>query len=218
MLLRRLFVCVLGVAALAPVASFAGGCGRAVEPANRTDRQVRRDLREAREPAVLRGRVPPRLRVHPRPHPREGGRQRHRLRRARVAPLHRRRLGRLRREDRRPRRRRTARSASARRRGMMLRIQDDMKRDLTFGVAPKRIVSLVPSDTYSVAALGCGDRARRPHRLLRAAERRRREAAERRRHQESEGRRDRASSRPISSSPTRKRTRRATSRRSRHAA
>ena len=40
----------------------------------------------------------------------------------------------------------------------MLRIQDDMKRDLTFGAAPKRIVSLVPSDTYSVAALGCGDR------------------------------------------------------------
>ena len=41
---------------------------------------------------------------------------------------------------------------------MMLRIQDDMKRDLTFGAAPKRIVSLVPSDTYSIAALGCGDR------------------------------------------------------------
>ncbi len=41
---------------------------------------------------------------------------------------------------------------------MILRIQDDMKRDLTFGVAPKRIVSLVPSDTFSVAALGCGDR------------------------------------------------------------
>ncbi len=40
----------------------------------------------------------------------------------------------------------------------MLRIQDDMKRDLVFGTAPKRIVSLVPSDTYSVAALGCGDR------------------------------------------------------------
>ena len=40
----------------------------------------------------------------------------------------------------------------------MLRIQDDMKRDLVFGAAPKRIVSLVPSDTYSVAALGCGDR------------------------------------------------------------
>lgn len=38
----------------------------------------------------------------------------------------------------------------------MLRVQDDMKRVLTFGRAPKRIVSLVPSDTYSVAALGCG--------------------------------------------------------------
>jgi ABC-type Fe3+-hydroxamate transport system substrate-binding protein len=37
----------------------------------------------------------------------------------------------------------------------MLRIQDDMKRELTFGAAPKRIVSLVPSDTYSIAALGC---------------------------------------------------------------
>jgi ABC-type Fe3+-hydroxamate transport system substrate-binding protein len=32
-----------------------------------------------------------------------------------------------------------------------------MKRELSFGLAPKRIVSLVPSDTYSVAALGCGD-------------------------------------------------------------
>lgn len=30
-----------------------------------------------------------------------------------------------------------------------------MKRELTFGAPPKRIVSLVPSDTYSVAALGC---------------------------------------------------------------
>lgn len=39
---------------------------------------------------------------------------------------------------------------------MMLRIQDDLKRELTFGPAPKRVVSLVPSDTYSVAALGCG--------------------------------------------------------------
>lgn len=38
---------------------------------------------------------------------------------------------------------------------MLLRIQDDMKRELTFGPAPKRVVSLVPSDTYSVAALGC---------------------------------------------------------------
>ncbi len=38
---------------------------------------------------------------------------------------------------------------------MLLRIQDDLKRELTFGGAPKRVVSLVPSDTYSVAALGC---------------------------------------------------------------
>jgi ABC-type Fe3+-hydroxamate transport system substrate-binding protein len=38
---------------------------------------------------------------------------------------------------------------------MILRVQDDMKRVLTFGAAPKRVVSLVPSDTYSVAALGC---------------------------------------------------------------
>ena len=38
----------------------------------------------------------------------------------------------------------------------MLRIDDDMKRALTFGVAPKRVVSLVPSDTFSVAAIGCG--------------------------------------------------------------
>ena len=32
-----------------------------------------------------------------------------------------------------------------------------MKRVLTFGAAPKRIVSLVPSDTFSVAVLGCAD-------------------------------------------------------------
>jgi ABC-type Fe3+-hydroxamate transport system substrate-binding protein len=38
----------------------------------------------------------------------------------------------------------------------MMRIDDDMKRALTFGAAPKRVVSLVPSDTFSVAALGCG--------------------------------------------------------------
>ncbi len=38
----------------------------------------------------------------------------------------------------------------------MIRVVDDMKRTLTFGGAPKRVVSLVPSDTYSVAALGCG--------------------------------------------------------------
>jgi ABC-type Fe3+-hydroxamate transport system substrate-binding protein len=37
----------------------------------------------------------------------------------------------------------------------MIRLQDDMKRVVSFGVAPKRIVSLVPSDTYNVAALGC---------------------------------------------------------------
>ncbi len=40
---------------------------------------------------------------------------------------------------------------------MILRIEDDMKRQLTFGAAPKRVVSLVPSDTFNVAALGCGD-------------------------------------------------------------
>jgi ABC-type Fe3+-hydroxamate transport system substrate-binding protein len=40
---------------------------------------------------------------------------------------------------------------------MILRIDDDMKRQLTFGAAPRRVVSLVPSDTFSVAALGCGD-------------------------------------------------------------
>ena len=40
---------------------------------------------------------------------------------------------------------------------MILRVQDDMKRVLTFGGAPKRIVSLVPSDTHNVAALGCLD-------------------------------------------------------------
>jgi ABC-type Fe3+-hydroxamate transport system substrate-binding protein len=39
---------------------------------------------------------------------------------------------------------------------VILRIDDDMKRALTFGVAPRRVVSLVPSDTYNVAALGCG--------------------------------------------------------------
>lgn len=38
----------------------------------------------------------------------------------------------------------------------MLRVDDDMSRPLTFGAAPRRVVSLVPSDTFSVAALGCG--------------------------------------------------------------
>src|SRR5262249_54276576 len=40
---------------------------------------------------------------------------------------------------------------------MILRALDDMKRPLTFSAAPRRVVSLVPSDTFSVAALGCGD-------------------------------------------------------------
>ncbi len=40
---------------------------------------------------------------------------------------------------------------------MILRLDDDMGRALTFGAAPKRVVSLVPSDTFSVLALGCGD-------------------------------------------------------------
>lgn len=38
----------------------------------------------------------------------------------------------------------------------VLRITDDRKRELSFGAAPTRVVSLVPSDTYNVAALGCG--------------------------------------------------------------
>jgi ABC-type hemin transport system substrate-binding protein len=38
---------------------------------------------------------------------------------------------------------------------MILRIADDMKRDLTFGCPPKRVVCLVPSDTFNVAAIGC---------------------------------------------------------------
>src|SRR5215470_10222872 len=39
----------------------------------------------------------------------------------------------------------------------LLRVTDDRKRELTFPAAPKRVVSLVPSDTYNVAALGCAD-------------------------------------------------------------
>lgn len=39
---------------------------------------------------------------------------------------------------------------------MILRIEDDRKRTLTFGAAPRRVVSLVPSDTLNVATLGCG--------------------------------------------------------------
>lgn len=37
---------------------------------------------------------------------------------------------------------------------MILTIQDDLGRALTFGAAPRRVVSLVPSDTLSVADLG----------------------------------------------------------------
>ena len=38
----------------------------------------------------------------------------------------------------------------------MLRVTDDRNRELTFGRAPTRVVSLVPSDTLSVADLGAG--------------------------------------------------------------
>jgi ABC-type Fe3+-hydroxamate transport system substrate-binding protein len=38
----------------------------------------------------------------------------------------------------------------------MFSVVDDMKRTITFGAPPKRVVSLVPSDTFSVAELGCG--------------------------------------------------------------
>jgi hypothetical protein len=38
----------------------------------------------------------------------------------------------------------------------VLRIRDDRGRALDFGTAPRRVVSLVPSDTLSVADLGCG--------------------------------------------------------------
>jgi ABC-type Fe3+-hydroxamate transport system substrate-binding protein len=37
----------------------------------------------------------------------------------------------------------------------LLRVTDDRRRELTFPAEPKRVVSLVPSDTYSVAMLGC---------------------------------------------------------------
>lgn len=40
---------------------------------------------------------------------------------------------------------------------MLLRIEDDRLRELTFPGAPRRVVSLVPSDTYTIAAIGCGD-------------------------------------------------------------
>ena len=37
----------------------------------------------------------------------------------------------------------------------MLKIRDDRQRELLLGAAPKRVVSLVPSDTFTVAELGC---------------------------------------------------------------
>lgn len=39
-----------------------------------------------------------------------------------------------------------------------LRVTDDLGRVLMFGQPPRRVVSLVPSDTYSVVALGAGER------------------------------------------------------------
>ena len=38
---------------------------------------------------------------------------------------------------------------------MILKIKDDRQRELLFGSAPARVVSLVPSDTLTVCALGC---------------------------------------------------------------
>jgi len=37
----------------------------------------------------------------------------------------------------------------------LLKLTDDRGREMVFGSAPKRVVSLVPSDTLTVAALGC---------------------------------------------------------------
>jgi ABC-type Fe3+-hydroxamate transport system substrate-binding protein len=39
---------------------------------------------------------------------------------------------------------------------VILKVRDDRGRELIFGKAPTRVVSLVPSDTYTVARLGCG--------------------------------------------------------------
>lgn len=44
------------------------------------------------------------------------------------------------------------------RRMATLRIRDDLGRDVIIGRPPRRVVSLVPSDTYSLFALGCGER------------------------------------------------------------
>ncbi len=37
----------------------------------------------------------------------------------------------------------------------LLKVTDDRRREIVFGTPPKRVVSLVPSDTLTVAALGC---------------------------------------------------------------
>lgn len=39
-----------------------------------------------------------------------------------------------------------------------IKIRDDLGRDLVFAQPPRRVVSLVPSDTYTLFALGAGDR------------------------------------------------------------
>jgi ABC-type Fe3+-hydroxamate transport system substrate-binding protein len=39
---------------------------------------------------------------------------------------------------------------------VIVKVDDDRGRPLSFGTAPRRVVSLVPSDTYTVAAIGCG--------------------------------------------------------------
>ena len=40
----------------------------------------------------------------------------------------------------------------------MQRLRDDLGRDVCLARPPRRVVSLVPSDTYSLFALGCGER------------------------------------------------------------
>src|SRR5450432_2868963 len=53
----------------------------------------------------------------------------------------------------------TTRVAAALYRGVSAtRVKDDLGRELIFGRPPRRVVSLVPSDTHSVALLGAGDR------------------------------------------------------------
>ena len=51
----------------------------------------------------------------------------------------------------------------------VLRVHDDRNRALDFGAPPKRVVSLVPSDTLNVAALGCAEPSVRLQQLCGAA-------------------------------------------------